>query len=404
MADMTIILCKMKNCEVCQSVRKASPRAPLYPWRWPTRVWQRVHIDFAEKDGNSFLGLVDSHSKWIEVAHMTSTSAKSTIDQLRVWFAAYGLPEEVVSDNGPQFIASEFVDFLKQNGVKQTLAAPYHPSSNGAAERTVQTLTQALQKEAERVRRGAPKRSLKHQLANCLFQYRNTPHSVTGVTPAELFLKCKPCTKFSVLKPNMEMHIQQQQRKLQQQHDKSRVKLRELSSRDSVNVRNTRGGVEKWVPGTVIRRLGPLTYLEKVGRQLRYVHVDHLLRTESENSEEVLDEEGFDDVFPEERAVPMLSPELTSGTSTSPSAATSVPETEIESPCKVPIQTPKPVVVQASVLKVKTPNCVSAQPSTPKIQTQTPLQQGSQLVSFSRQTRFQHLCWILHLQHKVPIC
>ena len=123
-------------------------------------------------------------------------------------------------DNGPQFIASEFVDFLKQNGVKQTLAAPYHPSSNGAAERTVQTLTEALQKEAERVRRDAPKRSLKHQLANCLFQYRNTPHSVTGVTPAELFLKCNPRTKFSVLKPNMEMHIQNQQGKLQQ-HDKS---------------------------------------------------------------------------------------------------------------------------------------------------------------------------------------
>ena len=64
-------------------------------------VCGREYIDFAEKDGNSFLGLVDSHSKWIEVAHMTSTSAKSTTDQLRVWFAAYGLPEEVVSDNGP---------------------------------------------------------------------------------------------------------------------------------------------------------------------------------------------------------------------------------------------------------------------------------------------------------------
>ena len=102
--------------------------------------------------------------------------------------------------------------------------------------------------------------------------------------------------------------------------------MRELSWRDSVNVRNTWGGVEKWVPGTVIRRLGPLTYLMKVGRQLRYVPVDHLLRTERENSEEVLDEEGFDDVFPEERAVPMLSPKLTSGKSTTRSAATSVPE------------------------------------------------------------------------------
>lgn len=184
----------VKNCEVCQSVQKAPPIAPLYPWRWPTRVWQRVHIDFVEMDGNSFLCLVDSHSKWIEVVHMTSTSAKRTIDQLRAWFAAYGLPEEVVTDNGPQFIASEFVDFLKQNGVKQTLVPPCHQSSNGAAERTVQMLKQALQKEAERVRRGAPKRSSKHQLANCLFQYRNTPHSVTGVTPAELFLKRKPRT------------------------------------------------------------------------------------------------------------------------------------------------------------------------------------------------------------------
>ena len=56
----------------------------------------------------------------------------------------------------------------------------------------------------------------------------------------------------------------------------------------------------------------------------------------------------------------MLSPKLTSGTSTSPSAATSVTEPETESLCKVPIQTPKPVAVQASVLKDKTPNCVSA--------------------------------------------
>ena len=70
----------VKNCEVCQSVEKAPPRAPLYPWRWPTRVWQRVYIDFPEKEGNNFPSLVDSHPRWIEVASTTSTSAKSTID------------------------------------------------------------------------------------------------------------------------------------------------------------------------------------------------------------------------------------------------------------------------------------------------------------------------------------
>ncbi|KAL9958973.1 hypothetical protein ACROYT_G036052 [Oculina patagonica] len=122
----------VKSCEVCQEVRKAPPSAPLYPWRWPTRVWQRVHIDFAEKDGNYFLGLIDR----IEVAHLRSTTAQSTIDQIRLWFAAYGLLEEVVSDNGPQFISQDFTNYLKQNEV----VPPYHPSSNGAAEGRTQRL------------------------------------------------------------------------------------------------------------------------------------------------------------------------------------------------------------------------------------------------------------------------
>ena len=52
-----------KTCEVCQAVWNAPPSTSLYPWRWPTRVWQRVYIDFAEKEGNYFLGLIDSHSK-----------------------------------------------------------------------------------------------------------------------------------------------------------------------------------------------------------------------------------------------------------------------------------------------------------------------------------------------------
>lgn len=62
---------------------------------------------------------------------MTSTTSGSIIDQLRMWFAVYGLPEEVVADLGPQFICNEFVRFLKLNRVKQTAVPPYHPSSNG---------------------------------------------------------------------------------------------------------------------------------------------------------------------------------------------------------------------------------------------------------------------------------
>ena len=62
------------------------------------------------------------------------------MDVLRQMFAAYGLPDQIVSDNGPQFISDDFTMFTKRNGMKHIRSAPYHPASNGLAERCVQSL------------------------------------------------------------------------------------------------------------------------------------------------------------------------------------------------------------------------------------------------------------------------
>ena len=113
----------VQKCAVCQSVKNTPAVAPLHPWPWPTRIWQRIHIDFAEKDGVNYLIVVDSHSKWLEVVPMRSTTANKTIDVLRGLFAFRGLSEEVVSDNGPQFTAHEFKTFMEVNGIKHTRVA-----------------------------------------------------------------------------------------------------------------------------------------------------------------------------------------------------------------------------------------------------------------------------------------
>ena len=47
-----------QSCQICQTVRTSPPVAPLHPWTWLKRVWQRLHIDFAEKDGNNFLVVI----------------------------------------------------------------------------------------------------------------------------------------------------------------------------------------------------------------------------------------------------------------------------------------------------------------------------------------------------------
>ena len=109
---------------------------------------------------------------------MSSTIASKTIAKLRDSFARFGLPEQLVSDNGPQFVSEEFESFLHRNGVKHIRSSPYHPASNGAAERLVQTVKQALEAGHQE---GV---SMEHTLTTFLLRYRVTPHATTGV-PAQ---------------------------------------------------------------------------------------------------------------------------------------------------------------------------------------------------------------------------
>ena len=92
-----------------------------------------------------FLVKVDAHSKWPEVIIMHSkTTTSKTVEAPRTVFARSGLPERLVIDNGPQFTAKEFQLFLKKNEVKHVTSAPYHPATNGLAERFIQTMKQSL--------------------------------------------------------------------------------------------------------------------------------------------------------------------------------------------------------------------------------------------------------------------
>ena len=88
--------------------------------------------------GKTFLVLVDAYSKWLEIMESKITS-EAAICCLQSVFATHGLPEIIVSDNGPTFISELFAAFLSQNGIHHNKSAPYHPASNGLAERAVQS-------------------------------------------------------------------------------------------------------------------------------------------------------------------------------------------------------------------------------------------------------------------------
>ena len=269
-----------KACSGCQHNQKMPTKAPLHPWEWATAPWQRIHIDYAGPFQNSmFLIVVIAHSKWLEVIPVRSTTSSSTIEVLRDLFARFGIPEQIVTDNGAQFVSEEFQAFVRSNGIRHLTSAPYHPATNGLAERAVQTSKQALRAMSE------ISKPVKEKLAKFLIAYRNTPHSTTGVSPAQLLLGRPLRTHLDLVKHNLnrKMVNQQHQQSIRAANEKGR-QCRQFEVGDRVMSRDYRGDL-KWRSGLVVRKTGPLMYEVEVAPGIIWRrHIDQLQPTGVEPS------------------------------------------------------------------------------------------------------------------------
>ena len=127
---------------------------------------------------------------------MSQITADKTIALLRHLFALYGVPDRIVPDNGPQFVAEDFAVFKTSNGVKHLRCSPCHPASNGAVERFVRTFKQVMPPSQQ------DGLTSQHQSENFLLTYRSTPHATTNVAPCDLFLGRHIRTRLDLVKPN----------------------------------------------------------------------------------------------------------------------------------------------------------------------------------------------------------
>ncbi|KAL0161349.1 hypothetical protein M9458_045074, partial [Cirrhinus mrigala] len=235
--------------------------------------WSHIHVDYVGPFlGKMFLVIVDAHSKWMDIYPMTSSTSQATIEKLRQSFIIFGLPQVLVPDNGSCFTSTEFKKFMKNNGICHVKSAPFHPSSNGLAERAVQTFKEGMKK----VQGG----TLETRLLGFLFNYRITPHSTKGVSPAELLMARRLRSTFDLLLTDIKAKVLQKQ---QENQDKG-AKLRVFTTGDELLVHSYNYG-PKWIPAFIMSASGPVSYtvavrngqiLKRHVDQIRIQHVDEL--------------------------------------------------------------------------------------------------------------------------------
>lgn len=264
----------ISSCEICQETQNFTSSGTLLPWPSPPNNFYRVNIDFFKKFNLVFLILIDDKSKWTEVKLMNKgTNIRETILALKQIFSVFGLPAELVSDNGPPFNSFEFTAFCQANGIQFIRIPPQHPQSNGLGEKNVQTIKKGLVRSLFKEReKELNTNTILNRLENFLFVHRNTPSTSTGLSPAEALFKFRPRTRYDLLKPwsNKQKTI-------------NITGLKLYNENQDVYVKNKY--THLWQKGKIVRCMSYCTYLVRVGDVIRLFHSNDIRQCKVESSE-----------------------------------------------------------------------------------------------------------------------
>ena len=121
----------VRSCSTCAR-SQAQHAEPLLLSDIPSLPWQRVALDFFDFKSH-YLVAVDYYWCYIELALMFSLTTSQTILHLSSIFARHGIPDELFSDNGPQFASRKFRDFVWGQHIKHTTSSPLYSQANGMA-------------------------------------------------------------------------------------------------------------------------------------------------------------------------------------------------------------------------------------------------------------------------------
>ena len=171
-----------RSCHGCQLVSQVSKPEPMVRTDLPSGPWQDLAADLLGPlpSGDFIFVVVDYYSRYFEVEMLRSTTSEKIISCLSKIFLTHGLPLTLRTDNGPQFVSKEVENYLTENGIVHRKTTPLWPQANGEVERQNRSIMKRV--------RIAQSQNIdwKADLQKYLIMYRSTPHSTTGVTPAEL--------------------------------------------------------------------------------------------------------------------------------------------------------------------------------------------------------------------------
>ncbi|CAH1243923.1 GIN1 [Branchiostoma lanceolatum] len=178
-----------KGCPECQrsATRRAGEKHTMVAPPIIGKPFRRIGIDIVgplqrSNSGNKFiLTMVDHATRYPEAIPLPSTEAERVAKALMTFFSRVGIPEEILTDQGANFLSTVLTQMCEKLGIHKLRTSPYHPQTNGVCERFNGTLKAMLRKLVSE-----DAKDWDDYLPFVCFAYRETPCASTGFSPFEL--------------------------------------------------------------------------------------------------------------------------------------------------------------------------------------------------------------------------
>lgn len=236
-----------KSCDSCSKYQAANVKQPLTPHKVPSRPWQYISSDIFEANGKQYLLTVDRYSKFPILEELpVPASSRAVTERLKFYVSLFGRPDEIMTDNGPQYAGQAFQKFVHDWSIEHVTSAPRYAQSNGFIERHVRTVKAVVKKcldEGEDVHKA-------------LLHIRATPVDSVLPSPAEMTFGRKIPTflpsRVECGKQEHRQRLEERNTKMKENHDRTAGNpLPDLYPGQQVHIRNTDSKL--WQPGIVLQ-------------------------------------------------------------------------------------------------------------------------------------------------------
>ena len=153
------------KCTVCAAYQKEQPKEPLISHKIPNRPWETIGCDLFHLEDKDYLCTVDYYSSYFEIDLLKAKTASEVLHTLKIRFSRHGIPNKLVSDNGPPYNSYEFQQFMTSYDIEHVTSSPHYPQSNGKVESAIKTAKRLLKKS----------NAARSDIHLALLDWRNTP-------------------------------------------------------------------------------------------------------------------------------------------------------------------------------------------------------------------------------------